>query len=324
MDRIARQQLENIVGHVSQIAVKHWLRVSELEYSAGNTDEFYQRLSKLLESGKLMIDDLQAAALEIEENGGKRVYLREFRNFEFLSDRERFRNHLNNQGLSLSDMPNRSIKTPPEPTLNYVFWSERHVRIKFSETHVNLDVDYESQQFIPRRVTKFALALMDSDSGFIQIRLDPASQVHIHKDTRTGQSDAGQYEQFYFNQFLNILGGQEFELCDLRDAAERLVNATPRVFRLPYELVRTGANSRQRYSSRTDVRDDPARQGAAAADSQNWVFENLSGYWLPEPSEGKLQRELFMELKRKPAMIRFLADCLADEVEYALSRIRAI
>ncbi len=73
-----------------------------------------------------------------------------------------------------------------------------------------------------------------------------------------------------------------------------------------------------------DVRDDPARQGAATADSQNWVFENLSGYWLPEPSEGRLQRELFMELRRKPAMIRFLADCLAIEVDYALSRIRAI
>ena len=321
MDRITREQLERIVGHVSQIAVKHWLKVSELEHSAGNTDEFYRRLSKLLESGRLTIDDLQGAALEIEENGGKRIYLRQLKGFESLSDRERFRSHLGDQGLSLSDMANKSIKTPPEATLNYVFWSEQQVRIKLSETHVELDVDYESREFIEKKVTKFALALVDLDSGFTQIRLDPPGEVHIHKNPQTGQSDSRLYEQFYLTRFLNILGGQELELYDLQDAAERLVNLTPRIFRLPHELVRTGANSRQRYSSRIDVRDDPARQGAAAADSQNWVFENLSGYWLPEASGGKLQRELFMELKRRPAMIRFLADCLAAEVDYAFSRI---
>lgn len=324
MDKITREQLEGIVGHVSQIAVKHWLKVSELEHSARNTDEFYQRLSKLLEAESLTIDDLQSAALEIEENGGKRIYLRKLKGFESLSNRDEFESHLSTQGLSLSDTTNKSIKTPPEATLNYVFWSEQEVRIKFSETHVQFGVDFETRRFIERKVTKFALALAVPNSGFTQIRLDPPGQVHIHKNPQTGESDSRLYEQFYFTRFLDALGGQELELYDLQEAAEWLVNSTPRIFRLPHELVRTGANSRQRYSSRIDVRDDPARQGAAAADSQNWVFENLSGYWLPEPSGGRLQRELFMELKRRPAMIRFLADCLAAEVDYALSRIRAI
>lgn len=324
MDKITREQLERIVGHVSQIAVKHWLKVSELEHSAQNTDEFYQRLSKLLEAGSLTIESLQSAALEIEENGGKRIHLRKLKGFEALSDRDKFEKHLSAQGISICDMTNRSVKMPPETTLNYVFWSEQEVRIKFSETHIEFNIDYESREFVEKKVTKFALALVDPNSGFTQIRLDPPGVVHIHKNPQTSESDSRVYEQFYFSRFLQILGGQELELYDLQEAAEWLVNSTPRIFRLPHELVRTGANSRQRYSSRNDVRDDPARKGAAAADSQNWVFEKLSGYWLPEPSGGKLKRELFMELKRRPTMIRFLADCLAAEVDYALSQIRTI
>lgn len=323
MDKITRPQLESVVGHVSQIAVKHWLKVRQLEHTAHNTDEFYQLLSKLIEAKKLTIEKLQGAALQIEENGGKRVYLCKLEGFEFLRDRDEFERHLRAQGLSLSDKPNKSVKTPPEPTLNYVFWSKREVRVKFSETHSEFIVDYENRRFIERKDTKFALALVNPNSGFTQIRLDPPGKVHPHKDLKTGESNPRLYEDFYRSQFLNILGGRELELCDLQKAAEWLVTSKTRAFRLPHELVRTGANSRQRYSSRRDVRDDPARQAAASADLKNWVFENLDGYWLPDRSSRRLQRELFMALNRRQAMVRFLADCLATEVNYALSRIKA-
>jgi hypothetical protein len=323
MDKVTRPKLESMVGHVSQTAVKHWLKVSGLEHTAQNTDEFYQLLSKLLDDKKITIEQLQDAALEIEENGNKRVYLGKLKGVEVIKDKANFERHIRTQGFSLAEKPDKSIKIPPEPTLNYVFWSKREVRVKFSETHSEFVVDYENQRLDEKRETKFALALVNPDSGFTQIRLDPPGQVHPHKDPITHESNPTMYEEFYRTKFLNILGGQELELCDLKKAAKWLVTSKQRVFRLPHELVRTGANSRQRYSSRLDVRDDPARQGAASADLKNWIFEGLDGYWIPERSRGRLQRELFMSLKRRQAMVRFLADCLAPEVNYALSRIKA-
>ncbi|GAG82029.1 unnamed protein product, partial [marine sediment metagenome] len=196
------------------------------------------------------------------------------------------------------------------------------IRIKYSETHINRIVDYENQRFIDKKVTKYAIALVDLNSGFTQIRVDPPETIHLHKDHTTGESKSRLYEEYYINEFRRIMENCQFELYDLSRAAEWIVNSEPRVFRLPREHVRTGFNSRQIYSCKDDVRDDPAHQAAANEDASNWVYENLSGYWIPEQSQGQISREIYMQMKGKPSMIRFLADCLENEVNYAIKRIR--
>jgi hypothetical protein len=321
---INRDALENIVGHISQIAVKHYLKVNNHPHTAGNTDDFYELLARLIDRGNLSMDKLRAASVDIEENGGKRIYLKKLEATNQLRNKSAFANHLRNKGLNLDDSQTASIKTPPEPTINYIFWSDHGIRIKATETHSKINFNTEKRTFIEEKVTNFALAILDFKSGFMQIRLDAPGEVHPHKSSYTGESDPQTYEDFYFDWFKELLDVKELPNYDISGVAECIVNTNPRIFRLPAELVRTGANSRQRYSCRGDVRDDPARQAAAAADSANWVYEDLRGYWIADESNGSLQRDVFMHLRRKPSMVRFLADCLAVEVDYALSRIRSL
>jgi hypothetical protein len=41
-------------------------------------------------------------------------------------------------------------------------------------------------------------------------------------------------------------------------------------------------------------------------------------------SEKQLERDLWSVIKTEPSMIQFRADCLAKEVDYAISTIRSI
>jgi len=323
MVTVSRDMLVDIVGQVSQPALKQWLKISELPRTATNTDEFYELLKRNIERGILSLEALREAVLEIEENGGKRIYLRKIEVPARLKNRADFVSHLHDLHLSLSENITASIQMPPNPIINYIVWTPQGLRIKATETNIDLELDYESRSFIEKKVTKYLIALVDFNSGFVQIRLDPPGMLHSHKNS-DDKSDPRVYENFYFEWFKNIIGVDELNRYDINGVAEKIVNTQPRIFRLPTELVRTGANSKQRYSCRLDVRDDPARQAAAQADSQNWVYEYLRGYWIPEQSNGLLQRELYMELRRDISMVHFLADCLSDEVDYALSRIRTL
>jgi len=321
-----RQQLEKTLSHVSQRAVKHWLKTRGLEHTAANTDLFYERLIKLIDNRSLSIDHLKNAAIEIEESGNKRIYLRNLQGTEAISSKSALRDHLDSLNVSLVEDRYQSIHQPIRPVLNYIGWFEQspaRVRMKFSETHEELEVNYETQTVTSQKITKFVVVVVDVESGFVQVRLDPASKVHPHKD-QDGKSKEELYEDYYFRKAAELLGSEGLKAYDLSRAAEYLTTTQPRIFRLPIEKVRTSAASFQTYSSRRDVRDDPARRGAQLADGDNWVYEDLHGYWIQDESEGQLSREVFMQLKRRTSMLRFLADCLENEVEYAISRIRAI
>ena len=115
----------------------------------------------------------------------------------------------------------------------------------------------------------------------------------------------------------------KFELYDLTNAIEWIVKTNPRVFRLIREGGRTGHNSRQSFVNYDDVRDDPAYNAICHMDP-DLLHDQVSGYWITEQSTGAIKRDVFMQMKKKPATIRFLADCIAGEVNYAINRIRAI
>ena len=314
-------QIEKVIHNVSLTAIKHWLKISEREYSAQNAGELYDRLAKLIDADKLTLKDLQGAVLEIEENGAKRIFLQKVADTQKIRSKEVFEKHVKSINLSLANAPDETIYNPRRPTLNYLYWGNPEIRAKFSETHEKVEVDLETGQIQRQNITKFVV-IRAEPTGFTTIALDAPEEVHPHKD-EDGKSRRALYEDFYFNKAAEILGSEMVPI-ELAGVAERLALANPRIFRIPIELVRTGGNSRQRYSTRSDVRDDPAHKAAAVADGANWIYEDISGYWIPSQSGGALQRELFMQLVSRSSMLRFLADCLASEVGYAVTQVRTL
>lgn len=115
------------------------------------------------------------------------------------------------------------------------------------------------------------------------------------------------------------LAGQEAEVAAPPD---------PAVFRLRYEEVRTGSNSIQSYTSRlpkADIRGDEAHKAAFKKDEGHWRYRVIKGYWLPGTcGPYTLTRELFMGMNTNEKKIWFSADCMPDEVNYALCKIKTL
>ena len=326
-------KLINPHSDVHARVLKHWLEVNGLEYYANTRDDLAKSLEKLIKSGKLTRERLDRAILEIEETGGKRIFLRYLTDKSAVKTQKDLERHLRSKKLRLVDSPTRTKYNPEKPTLNYVCWEESKtkgkkaqkkrgdkIRIKYSETQLRRIVDLEAETISSKKITKVVVIAVELGTGFASIFIDYPEAVHDHKDVNQ-ISKREIYEQFYLDKVSEIFDCS-LQKFNLDKAIERLVHTEPHIIRIPNEKVRTGGNSRQIYASEVDVRFDPARQGAEEADGDNWEFEDLAGYWIPERSKGKLHRELFTQLVRFDSMIRVRADCLADEVDYVISRVR--
>lgn len=328
-------KLINPDAEVSVTVLKHWLKVNGFSQPVVTGDDLAKLLDKLIKSGELTRQKLDDAVREIEENGGKRIFLRYLLDKSSVSSQKAFEKHLESKKLRLAETPTITKYKPKEPVINYISWEPKQdtkgkprkdkkrgdkIRIKFSETQLRRNVDLEAGKITDEEKTKFVVATVELGTGFTCIFVDYPELVHRHKD-RNGISKRELYEQFYLNQISEIFDSP-LAKYDLEPVIERLVHTKPHVIRIPNEKVKTGGNSRQSYASINDVRYDPARQGAEQADGENWQFEDLAGYWIPEMSKGKLHRELFTQLVRANSIIRVLADCLASEINYVISRIR--
>jgi hypothetical protein len=334
------ESLDNLIhpdSEVSDRVLKHWLKVYNLQHTADTKEKLQELLGKLISEGKLTRDELNAAIREIEEIGGKRIFLRYLADKRTIRSQEAFEDHLKSIRRRLDKAPTATIYKPERPVINYISWEPKEedkagqkpkrkrgdrIRVKFSETHLKaVGTDLTTGTVEVAQTTKFVIATVELGTGFTCIFVDYPGDEHPHKDRR-GRSRRELYEQFYFDWVTELFDAQALIPFDLTPAADRLMNGPSRIFRIPYETVITGGKSRQTYSSVEDVIKDPARQGAEQADGSNWQFEELSGYWLPAQSGGLIERELFTQIVRANSVIRVLADCLASEVEYVISKLR--
>jgi len=316
--------LREIISYGSHEAIKHWLKISGLRpYSAGNEADFYKLLEGHIASGKLRIDQLRRVALEIEEYGGKRVYLGKLSDYKTIGLRQRFENHLKLLGLRIDAEPVKAQQLPDKPHLNYIWWSSQEVRIGYSETHQFLKQDRANMtlEYVSR--TNLITISAEPTTGLIKIMMDAPGDKHPHQPTFRGQELDG-YELYYEKKALQLLGAAELRHLDLLKVADGIVKAGTTIFEETNADERTARNTRQRTWSRSDVRDDPAYAAGAKVDGDKRVVESLSGWWLPEGSDGRLHRKMWMHLSRKEDMVQFPANHLASEVEYVISRIREV
>jgi hypothetical protein len=109
---------------------------------------------------------------------------------------------------------------------------------------------------------------------------------------------------------------------DIRNALRSLVETEPRVIRLESKDFRTASNTRVRFSSKTDVRDDGDWQVMHAEGGDSWAYDKEYVHWLPATSNGRLSREVFTAIDGRTGKLRVEADCHEEELEYAISTIR--
>ncbi len=336
------ESLNNLIhpdSEVSDRVLKHWLKVNGFTHTADTKEKLYELLGKLIAGGELTRERLAGAVREIEEIGGKRIFLRHLFDKRAVRSQEAFEAHLKSKSLRLSETPTATIYKPDKPVINYIGWEQKEkdkdeggpkpkkkrgdrIRVKFSESHLKaVSTDLAAGTVEVEKKTKFIIASVELGTGFACIFFDYPGEGHPHKDNK-GRSRRELYEKFYLDWITDLFDCQSLIPFELEPAADRLMNGPRRIFRIPFETVITGGKSRQTYSSVADVMNDPARMGAERADGSNWVFEELSGYWVPGMSGGRIQRELFTQIVRANSVIRVLADCLASEVEYVISKLR--
>ncbi len=323
------EEIERIVGHLHTQAIQSWLRYKKYPYSAKNTEELYKNLDKWIQNGTVPIDDLRAAALEIEEGSSKKSYLLMIDDPSELRDKRTLTSWMQKKGVAFAKNPDASIRNPRKATLNYVYWDESNpgpvLRIKYSEMHEDPEVDLENDQIKWKKNPRFIIGIVDLKTGFVEIRFDKAGQRHEHKD-KNKQSSEQKYELYYIKRIQDLLCEVEFKKYDFTSVPEYLVQKGRELFRINREESSVSGNGKQIYSisRQYDVRDLDARIGADQADGMNWITEDLCGYWIAGASNGQLQRDLFMRLSKRYGTVRFHRDCLSGEIDYAIRKIRDI
>src|SRR2546423_11065423 len=115
---MSTKYLRDIINYGSHEAIKHWLKISGLRpHTASNEADFYGLLDRHVVSGDLRLNQLRSVALEIEEYGGKRVYLGKLSDYKTIGLKQRFENHLKPFGFLLDALPVTARRLPSKPHL---------------------------------------------------------------------------------------------------------------------------------------------------------------------------------------------------------------
>lgn len=316
------RQVEKGIQDISIAALRSWLEAQDLTHSANTREAMVKRLTKLIKKGELSLEELDEGIINIEEASGKRIFLYEVEpdDIEKLRDSRQLRRHLRPLRASLSERLTKAPRLPIEPVLVYVQRTPEQIRAKWAETQTMVEIDRVRQRFKNTKTTKVVVLVADTETGVVQLRFDKPESLHSHLDEK-GNPGKREYFSHYQEQARKILG-VNLNPIELRAALKSLVETQPRVVKLPFEDHRSGANSKVRFASKVDIRDDDDWKAMHSEGGDEWAYDGESVYWLPSASNGKLNREVFTDLDARTGMLRVEADCHEGEIEYAISQIR--
>ena len=317
-----RAQIEKAIGDISIAALRSWLKSQELPSSAQTRDEITERFKKLLDENKLSWETLEKGITGIEEASAKRITLCTIgiEGLKQITDPELFKKHLRKLKINPSSDALLAPRLPAKSTFVYYIDGPSQLRAKWAETHTAVTIDLAKEQLVRTRVTKIILLVVDKKDGFAQLRFDKPELIHQHLDEKKKPSSTAYFS--YYRAKAEEVAGSAFNSLELRPALRSLVETTPRIVRLPLNDFRTGANSRVRFASRTDIRDDDDWKAMHGKGGEEWAHDSEAIYWLPEASAGKLTREVFSDLDGRTGKMRVEADCHEGEIEYAILKIR--
>jgi hypothetical protein len=217
--------------------------------------------------------------------------------------------------------------TPNEgPTFNYLFWEENVLKIKYSEKHYRFEVDYDTSRVEKTPINVHIIMLIDTQDGFVQLRLDTPGMKHTHRNDE-GKSTDSTYETYYKNLLHQIFPDLQFNNVNLNKVIRtiRLKREIPYLIHRDVITITGDAKLMRSWRTKTDIRDLPEyKQTALMKEAEDWLIEDLTGYWTATGANGQLNNDLYMKILRKESELRVQRGSLAKELNYGIGKIREI
>jgi len=326
IDAKLRARVKELTRFISHASLISWFKEIDVNITGTSTEQFVNNASSAIEEGEITFEQLERAIAEIEENGGKKIFLQKIVNFKDI-DIKKLIAFWKTKNITPSKDNYVRVKSGVNPKFNYLYLENNIIKIKYSETQFQLEPNVDTKEFEEKELIVNIVCIVDCNDGFTQIRFDSPGNVHKHKNDE-GKSTEHEYESYYINLFHNLFPELNFQDFSLNDTANYIARNEKEKFRLNKEVTSITDGAKQIYTSRTskkDIRDLIEQQGAEkAADLKVWLSEDLTGYWLADSSEDQLSRDLFMRISIRHSQIRVQRDCLEKELNYGLDQLREI
>lgn len=328
MDNSTESKVKDLLLFTKQEPIKHWLKMKNKHHSSDRREDFIVLLSKLIEAKKLTFEELNEAILEVNENARKTIYLFDLKLQDHWKSKETFQRHLSPNNINLSDKPFllKNGKTQKKKTLDYVFWNESEIRIKWSETQQELKINKKLRAPLQEEVQKHILAVIDHGSGFARLHMDKPATIHEHVNDKEDPSPVV-YRDYYISEMLRLVGctPENCKPFDLRNAIEKLYQTN--ILDIASMTVERESGATVTYTEKKDIRtDDKIKKDLEDLGSRVILPKKLKAVWREEESDGAIQRKFLMtfETTEKFSQVSTLLDSLAIEVAYAISRITQV
>jgi len=305
-----------------------WLHDQNIKLPPTKDNNFYASLAKGLEDKLVTLDQLFQGIAEIEENSNKKIFLYS------LEDSETFRENLLTIykylkltfGITVSATNYVTKRPNKNSTFIYMYEAEGILKIKFSEIQYNIEADFETSSFSKNAITITVLYVINTNTGVVQLRLDAPGNIHNHKNDENKSTEAA-FENYYKNLLQELFPDSKFAELNLNGVANYIATTERQKFRINRGVTTITNNAKQTFASsstKSDVRDLPEYEAAAARGSSIWRTEDLTGIWLANMSNGELKKDLFMRISRRSSVIRVQRGCLEKELNYGMDQIREI
>ena len=319
-----RNRIAPTLLKVSNAGLRAWLKTLGLPSPAVASKPLLTDLiAKLIVEGELSEPSLEQALIGFEEASGKRIYLFDLEDLPSESPDKWLPGRFSALSIPLSiKRIFTSSKSKPMSAV-YGEINGNWIRIKWTEVQHCATINPKTDKVDLSPVDKTIVLIADLKAHTAELRLDPPENRHSYDDV-LGQSTADAYYNAYMQRCKDVLGCT-FNKTELRQVIQKLVEEVdPRVVRIHIDHHTNQKNTKfKTTSSRADVRDDEDWKNNYETYGAKWAWDFQSFYWLPKPSAGSLKRELVSHIEAVEGFVKVNADCSNEEVEYAISQVRA-
>lgn len=318
---------------VSNAAILYFLKTLSLKVPVLDRASLQKFIEENVNSGNLQADVFCNGIRDIEEHGGKEVYLRKIDDLKLLKDTKAMTDHLIENDLKISQAPLDTRRRPSgRAVFNYATLTDDDVRIKFTETHVHL-------KRIGRKVeesekTKCITFSVNRKTGFALIILDHAGH-QLRGSSEESSLTHNQYFDEYLTKFTTYFGisepfvfsaGMRFAFGNAEDQIELLNASAP-----------DDEGVEAKFSRRKDLRKTKSYSRIAKSDLEKgyviWKRNRKGDGDEPEKrSEEKpksfirhnpLSRDIKVYVYPVEGRLSFRTEVLSQELLYVISTIRA-
>jgi hypothetical protein len=317
------KQVENVVNSVANIVISRWLESKNLPHSPKSLKELALTICKLIVEEKIELEDFQDTFLKVEECSGKVIYLKKVPDLKLLQDDTEILRHVKSRLPAARSKKFETVRTPDEPTLNYLYIDNDEIRIKFSETHFKFSPDFENEVLVRKPFTVIIVFSINRKTGFTLIYMDSPGQKHPYP------TDNGKFpEKMYFDHYLEKIRiiFPKIQVADFGQSYHdllRITKAESRVLKATTNSDLTNDNVK-RVLHGTDLMTAPTFSNLILNDKNAIIHDYATVNFLRSASEKKLLEDVFVRIYPGEGKISIPSVRLPFEVDYVISRIKSV